>query len=225
MKARVRILRWDPKTAGKPRYRTYTVTVSSGDKVLGALRSIHRHLDSCLSFRFNCRARHCGECSMMINGTPGLSCAVPMSRELTLEPLRNLPVIKDLVIDRGEVYRSIMGLLPPIEVRTHDGIGLRPVDMEVVGRIMLLDSCIHCLCCMAVCPAYKKEPGLFLGPMGLLALATTAEQGARIDAVKKAAACTECGLCERVCPRRIPILRVAVTHLRKAGGRGIARGK
>src|SRR5208337_146651 len=181
MKAQVTILRSDPKTARKPGYATYTVPFSSGDKVLGSLLHIYRNLDPCLSFRFNCKARHCGECSMTINGKPGLSCAAPMTRELKLEPLRNLPLIKDLVIDRNGVYRATLNHLPRMQVKPRDAHGLRPVPMEVMDRLVRLDECIHCLCCMAVCPAYKSEPARFPGPIGLLALATTMEQSGGVD--------------------------------------------
>ncbi len=199
----------------KPRYRTYTVPFSSGDKVLGGLLYIYEHLDPCLSFRFNCKGRHCGECAMTINGKPGLSCAVPMSRDLTLEPLQNLPVIKDLVIDRGRVYRSIAARLPAIGGRTHEGKGLQAVPMDLVDRIVRLDDCIQCLCCMAVCPAYIKEQEIFLGPMGLLALATSLGQCPHLEASGEAASCIDCGKCEKVCPRRIPIMSEAIAGLKE----------
>jgi len=214
MRAQIRILRWDPKTSVKPRYRTYAVSVSSGDKVLGALLSLQKHVDPCLSFRFNCRTRHCGECSMMINGRPGLSCAVSASREMTLEPLRNVPLIKDLVIDRSRVYRAMLKHFPLVEKRKHAGTGLRPVALEVVDRIMQVDSCIHCLCCMAVCPAYKKDSKRFPGPAGLVALATLKEQKRGMDLAEKATSCVGCGLCENVCPRQIPILSHAIMKVR-----------
>jgi succinate dehydrogenase/fumarate reductase iron-sulfur protein len=214
MKARIRILRQDPERARKPQYRTYAVPFSSGDKVLGGLLHIYRHLDPCLSFRFNCKGRHCGECSMMINGKPGLSCAAPMSRELTIEPLQNLPVIKDLVIDRGHVYRSIAERLPRLDGKPREGKGLSILPMEVVDRIVRLDDCIQCMCCMAVCPAYKKEPETFLGPIGLLALAAIGKRIPDMDASEKAVLCTDCGRCEKVCPRHIPIRSEAIKRLK-----------
>jgi succinate dehydrogenase/fumarate reductase iron-sulfur protein len=219
VKAHVRILRWDPQQTGKPRYRTYVVPFSSGDKVLGGLLYIYNHLDPCLSFRFNCKGRHCGECSMMINGKPGLSCAVPMSRELTLEPLQNLPVIKDLVIDRGHAYKSITERPPSMDGKDRKGKGLRAVHMDLVDRIMRLDDCIQCLCCMAVCPAYKKGPDVFLGPMGLLALAARSEQIPDIDVSEKASLCVDCARCEKVCPRHIPIHSEAIRRLKGNPGK------
>ena len=151
----------------------------------------------------------------MINKKPCLSCAVPMSRELTIEPLKNLPVIKDLVIDRGQIYKSIAERLPRIEGKWHDGKGLRAVPMDLVDRIVRLDDCIQCLCCLAVCPAYKKEPEKFLGPIGLLVLATTREQIPDIDVSERAVLCTDCGRCEKVCPRHIPIHSEAIRKLKR----------
>ncbi len=217
MKAEVTILCWDPERMKRPRYRTYTIPFASGDKVLGGLLYIHEHLDPCLSFRYNCKGRHCGECSMMINGRPGLSCAVPMSREIVLKPLLNLPVIKDLVIDRGQVYRSIVGRLPLIRGRRAEPNRLRRVPVSILDRIVRLDDCIQCLCCMAVCPVYKKKPEMFLGPMGLLALAANNEAGSDTDMFEKASLCVDCGRCEEVCPRRIPVHSEAIRDLKTNG--------
>jgi succinate dehydrogenase/fumarate reductase iron-sulfur protein len=216
MKAQLKILRSDPKAAGKPRYVTYAVPFSSGDKVLGGLLYIYRNIDPCLSFRFNCKARHCGECSMMINGKPGLSCEVSMTREVTVEPLRNLPLIKDLVIDRNGVYRGALKHLPKVEHRNDHPEELSSVSMELVDRIVRLDDCIHCLCCMSVCPVYKKDPALFPGPLGLLLLATNMENMPGIDGPGKASLCIDCGICEKVCPRKIPIFSEAITRLRRS---------
>ena len=214
MKAQVKVQLWDPKSPRKPRYRTYSVPYTKGDKVLGSLIYIHNNLDPCLAFRFNCRGRHCGECSMTINGKPGLACAVPMSPSVVLEPLRNLPVVKDLVIDRGSVYRQITESLPVITGQNPGDGKLSPMDMDVLERIVKLDDCIQCLCCMAICPAYKKDPEAFPGPAALLALATAAEQGADIDLKEKAELCTECGLCEKICPRGIPICSEAIKKIK-----------
>ena len=209
MKAQVKIFRWDPKRGGKPFFKTYQVPYSLKDKILGSLIYIYKNFDQCLSFRFNCKGRHCGECALTINGKPGLSCEVSMSRDLILEPLKNLPLIKDLVIQRTKVYKKMIDSLPPIGIKEKKTNGLRTIPLEVVDKIIRLEGCIHCLCCMSVCPMYKKEPEVFIGPMGLLTIASS-----DLKTYEKVRLCTECGRCEEVCPRRIPILNQAIKKLK-----------
>jgi len=142
----------------------------------------------------------------MINGKPGLSCEVPMSRDLLLEPLKNLPLLKDLVVQRTAVCKKMMESLPRAGINGKKVNRLRAIPLEIVDRVMRLDGCIQCLCCMSVCPIYKKEPEIFAGPMGLLALAAIMETTPDVKTHEKAQLCTECGRCDTVCPRNIPIL-------------------
>lgn len=213
-KTHVKILCWDPKAGGEPNYKTYQIPYHPGDKVLGALIYIHRNLDPCLSFRFNCRARHCGECAITIDNKPGLSCKVSTSRDLVLEPLQNLPLAKDLVIQRTEVYKKIAESLPPLRKNVDKTAGLRPIGLEVVDRLIPLGACIHCLCCMSVCPVLKKRNS-FIGPMGLLALAADLEMIPDSYAYEKALLCSECGRCEEVCPKGIPVLSKAIKKIKE----------
>jgi succinate dehydrogenase/fumarate reductase-like Fe-S protein len=137
-----------------------------------------------------------------------------MTGEVTLEPLRHLPLLKDLVIDRNYVYRKMLTCVPHMQTEGNGTAhGLRAVPMEVIDTVVRLDECIHCLCCMAVCPAYKKDPELFPGPIGLLTLATIRNQMGGVNA-EKAALCLECGLCEKACPRHIPIFTEAIARLK-----------
>ena len=214
LKAQVKIFRWDPGKGEEPEFRTYQVPYSPRDKILGSLIYIYKHFDPCLSFRYNCKGRHCGECAMTINGKPGLSCAVPMSPNVVLEPLKHLPLVKDLVIHRTKVLQKMIAHLLPMETPGGKDSGLRPVPLEVVDQVICLDSCIHCLCCMSVCPIYKREPEVFIGPVGLLVLAADMETTSKLKACEKAGLCTECGLCEEVCPRNLPILSKGIKKLK-----------
>lgn len=211
----MKIFRWDPKKGGEPEFSTYQVPYSPRDKILGSLLYIYKHLDPCLSFRFNCKGRHCGECAMTINGKPGLSCVIPMSPSVVLEPLKHLPLVKDLVIHRTKVLRKMIAHLLPIEAPAGKAGGLLTVPLEVVDKVICLDGCIHCLCCMSVCPMYMREPDVFIGPLGLLVLATNMKTIQDVKAHEKAQLCTECGCCETVCPRNIPILNEAIKKLKE----------
>jgi fumarate reductase (CoM/CoB) subunit B len=215
LKAQLRILRWNPKGRGKPQYKSYEVPYSRKEKILGSLIYIYKNLDPCLSFRYNCKGRHCGECSVLINGTPGLSCAVSMSQSLTLEPLKNLPLVKDLVIDRAKMYKEIVSQLSSVRLTKSKTRSLEEVHMEMVNKIIRLEGCIHCLCCMSACPVYAKDTAAFVGPMGLLAIAADYERMPYLKVPEKALLCTECGRCEEVCPRNIPILSEAIKRLKR----------
>ena len=203
----MKVLCCDPEKGKRSTHKTYEVPYSRREKVLGSLIYIHQHLDPCLSFRFNCKGRHCGECAITINGRPGLACEVSMSRELVLEPLKNLPLLKDLVIHRTEVCKKMIEGLPRVGIHEKKSNRLRAIPLDVVDRVMRLEGCIQCLCCLSVCPVYKKEVESFTGPMGLLSLAASKEMMPDLKAHEQPQLCTECGRCEDVCPRRIPILK------------------
>ncbi len=214
MKAKVRIFRWDPEAGTKPAYRDYQVPYLPKAKVLESLIYIHKKVDPSLSFRFNCRGRHCGECAITINGTPGLSCEVPMSRELVLEPLKNLPLVKDLVIWRAKVYERMADSLPFIKPEDGKMTGIIPIAMDVLDEVIALGGCIHCLCCMSVCPALKKDNERFIGPLGLLTVAAGLENITNFNILEQTGHCKECGLCEQACPKKIPILGEAIKKLK-----------
>ncbi len=88
----------------KGAFETFEVPSLKSQTVLDIVTYIQRHLDSTLSYRFACRVGMCGSCAMMVNGVPRWTCRTHVSKvtknnELTLEPLANLPVIRDLTTD------------------------------------------------------------------------------------------------------------------------------
>jgi fumarate reductase (CoM/CoB) subunit B len=138
-----------------------------------------------------------------------------MSQSLTLEPLKNLPLVKDLVIDRAKMYKEIVSQLSSVRLTKSKTRSLEEVHMEMVNKIIRLEGCIHCLCCMSACPVYAKDTAAFVGPMGLLAIAADYERMPYLKVPEKALLCTECGRCEEVCPRNIPILSEAIKRLKR----------
>src|SRR2546421_638849 len=96
---KLKIRRSDPERGEKPAWREYEVPLLDKITVLDALFYVVQHLDSTLSFRCACRAAMCGSCGMVMAGREGLACRTQLStlgKSVTVEPLRNLPVIKDL---------------------------------------------------------------------------------------------------------------------------------
>jgi fumarate reductase (CoM/CoB) subunit B len=205
----VTIKRFDPDTDKEPYFKTYTVQVNEGARVLNVLHAIHDTIDPTLSYRYSCASGQCGSCAVLVNGEPVLACMHEASDNMTVEPL-NLPVKKDLITD----------LVPRISEMAH----LMPKDTPVVpakadiDTIKPLRDCIECLACVSVCPAMSVTN--FLGPTAMrqeLRLALDPrDNGDRIsEAVRDGLfTCTSCQACWKVCPKKIEIPGKAIEKLR-----------
>jgi succinate dehydrogenase / fumarate reductase iron-sulfur subunit len=105
MQVTFKVYRKDPEKDGKPGRSNYTVDMADGATVLEALFKIRDEMDSSLAFRCSCLRGHCGDCMVRVNGSSRLTCTAKISAytqkgpEISLDPLRNVPVIKDLVFD------------------------------------------------------------------------------------------------------------------------------
>ena len=84
--------------------------------MLDGLNYIKDQLDGTLSYRWSCRMGICGSCGMMVNGEPKLTCETFLTEyapgPVRVEPLRNFPVIRDLVVDIGDFMRKLVGVKP-----------------------------------------------------------------------------------------------------------------
>ena len=98
-KGTVRIYRFDPTRDNDPRYDTYTDIPYKESTVLDVLRYIQENVDSTLAFRWACTRAFCRSCAMIVNGKPALACILTAEREMTIEPHKKFPVIKDLIVD------------------------------------------------------------------------------------------------------------------------------
>src|SRR3954465_2659728 len=89
--------------------QTFEVPRYPSQTVLDVVTHIQRHLDATLSYRFACRVGMCGSCAMTVNGAPRWTCRTHVDKvagdgEVTIAPLANLPVVKDLVADMREFF-------------------------------------------------------------------------------------------------------------------------
>lgn len=111
--------------------QTYPLQVEPGNTILDCLNRIKWEQDGTLAFRKNCRNTICGSCAMRINGRSALACkenvgseisrlqdlAVHTSKEnaipeITIAPLGNMPVIKDLVVDMSDFWNNLEAIAP-----------------------------------------------------------------------------------------------------------------
>jgi fumarate reductase iron-sulfur subunit len=185
--------------------------------VLDALNYIKDKLDTSLSYRWSCRMGVCGSCGMMVNDEPKLTCATFLSDYMPgpvrVEPLRNFPVVRDLVIAMTDFMAKLQRVKPWLireqEKPLSEGEYLQtPEQLDVYKQFSM---CINCLICYAACPVYGLDPH-FVGPAAI-ALAQrynqdSRDQGSqeRLDVLSQHDGiwgCTFVGECTKVCPKHV----------------------
>jgi succinate dehydrogenase / fumarate reductase iron-sulfur subunit len=219
MRAKLTVYRFNPGSDKKPRYDTFEIDIEPDETVLAALINVYEKFDPSLSFRFVCGKLKCGECSIMVNKSPCLACEKKIEPEMTIEPLPNLPLIKDLVIDRNKVLKAIFKLAPLLGKSPNAADRAGVLDSQDVDTYVKLTSCLECLMCQSACPVLRKNSDKFVGPLGLLWLA----QASLMDSSKHdevsdlVEMCTGCGKCWKACPSKADFLEDAITGLLNKG--------
>jgi succinate dehydrogenase / fumarate reductase iron-sulfur subunit len=169
-----KILRYDAKEPGKgPFFQTYRVKVIPGLTVLTVLNRIRDEIDGTLSFRASCRSAVCGSCAMVVNGKIDLACRVQVASfgtgTIILEPLPNLEIIKDLVVNLTPFWTAYEKVKPYL-IRQGPPPEKEILQSEVErGKIDQFVNCILCACCYGACPVLARNPD-YLGPAALAKL-------------------------------------------------------
>ena len=102
-----------------------------------------------LSFRYGCRARNCGVCTVDVNGKPRLACRARVKENDVISPLATLPVIKDLIVKRDNISRQLIGF---------NNISRKNnLNVEADKTYHNLTACIECYACLDGCPLHKKN--------------------------------------------------------------------
>jgi len=209
----LKIHRFDPRD--KRRYvSTYRVPVRKGTTILETLQYIKDSLDETLTFRHSCRMGICGSCGVNVNGKPMLACYTQVLDlgvdSLVIEPLSNMPVIKDLVVDIQpffDTFRRIKPFLikPEEELKKPLEFVQTPLDLKKYWDLSL---CTKCSICYSACPAAIDEK--FLGPSTLTAnyrFITDSRDGGLEERLKPMTdniwLCTSCNSCTMFCPKLV----------------------
>ena len=213
----LRVARYRPEEESEIRFEDFELPCPKEWVVLDGLNHIKDRLDGTLSFRWSCRMGICGSCGMLVNGEPKLTCATFLSDYGTgpvqVEPLRNFPVIRDLVVEIGDFMGKLTRVKPwivrAVEKPVSEGEYLQtPEEMDEYKQFSM---CINCMLCYSACPIYGLDPH-FIGPAAI-ALA----QRYNLDSRDEGAAermqilsehdgiwgCTFVGECTKVCPKHV----------------------
>lgn len=221
-KIRIRLYRFDPTVDGEPRYESYEVPYQPRMRIIDALDFVHEDLAVDFGYRWLCGSKKCGSCAARVNGTPKLVCWEPAEPEMTIEPLANTPVIRDLVTSR-DAYEAGLAKMSPMLKREAE---YKEFPEPLTGKDMApgehLRECVQCLCCQSVCPVLEQPDTGFAGPALLVALAEVAldprDAADRAQYASREAhvfKCVSCYACEEVCPIGIPIVSDAIEPLKR----------
>ncbi len=224
MQVTFNILRQQPQ--GSPYAHRYRLEVEAGETILDGLNRIKWEQDGSLTFRKNCRNTICGSCAMRINGRSTLACKENVSQEvdrfgiqaadgtpqITIAPLGNLPVVRDLVVDMAQFWNDLEAVDPYVSTQ-----GRAVPEREFLqtpeerSRLDQMGNCILCGACYSECNSKAFNPD-FLGPHALakanrLVTDTRDTQTeARIEqynSLDGVWGCTRCYQCNAVCPMEV----------------------
>jgi fumarate reductase (CoM/CoB) subunit B len=216
------VMRVRRQTDGTNRYDTFNVPYRKWMRVLDALNWIAENAATDLAYRWICGSKMCGTCAVRMNGREVLACWEAVEPEMTIEPLRNLPVIRDLVVDRAPFENKVARLEPWIErPDAYPGFP-EPLSHKQMKDASKALDCIGCMCCYSACPVIGLgDLTDFAGPAPLVQLGQTAldprnspAKVARSLALTGIFNCVSCYKCEEVCPASIPIVSRIIEPLK-----------
>ena len=172
------------QAGSNPRFEKYQVTVPDDANVIDAIEAVWSQHDRTFLFRHACHHASCGTCAVRLNGYEQLPCIVSVKEALAgrealvVEPLRNFPLIGDLVVDVAGFFQkqaaSGMAIIREAEPSL-DGRPYRHAEtFTEAGRLdnrpySRFENCIECGICLSACPTMSATDKFF-GPAGLAAI-------------------------------------------------------
>ncbi len=173
MKYTFRILRYDPQQDENPRFQDFLYETEEEKSILEALMDIRNEQDCTLSFRYSCREAICGSCGLVINGNFDLACRAglgPLKSSLIhIEPLPNLEIEKDLVVNMDPFWEALYSVEPYLHTDGELPEKEHRIEDKEMDKILQYINCILCGCCYSACPVASRDER-YLGPAALAKL-------------------------------------------------------
>jgi succinate dehydrogenase / fumarate reductase iron-sulfur subunit len=222
MQITLKIQRYNPDTDEAPYYQEYTVEVDPNARLLDALMDVKRFQDGSLGFRKSCAHGVCGSDAMRINGQDGLACKTLVKEvaeedgaTVVVEPLRHLPVQRDLIVDQAEFFEKYKSIKPFLI--NDEPVAEKERIQSPEERLQFDDTtnCILCASCYSACPIPEEHPA-FIGPAAIAQafrfLADSRDKGEEqrlpvLDDADGVWLCENHFKCTQACPRSILITK------------------
>lgn len=226
MQVHLKIRRFNPEKDPQPWWGEYRVEAEPTDRLLDALNQVKWYQDGSLTYRRSCAHGVCGSDAMVINGSNALACKVllkSLGSSITVEPLRGLPVIRDLLVDLEgffEKYRQVKPYLITYSAAPHAERVQSPADRETFDDTT---KCILCAACTTACPSFWADPD-YVGPAAIVNahrfIFDSRDEGREerlevLNSVDGVWRCRTIFNCVEACPRGINVTR-AIGEVKKA---------
>jgi len=233
----LRLRRFDPESGESPYWQEFTVALEGHRSVLDAILKRRDEVDGTIGIRCSCRAAICGSCGVRINDKPGLACHTHLeraaqaapdgSRVIQVEPMGNMPVIRDLIVDMDAVHwKKIQRVTPWL-------INKQPIPEReyIVSHESMVDvtqsvACIQCGACVSDCLSMEVDPE-FIGPAQFAKayrFVGDPRDAQHYERLRDLAedphgifACTHCWMCIDACPKGVAPMS-QIMRLRRLAG-------
>jgi succinate dehydrogenase / fumarate reductase, iron-sulfur subunit len=224
----LKISRYNPELDSEPHWETYQVTSHATDRVLDALHQIKWEQDGSLSFRRSCAHGVCGSDAMRINGKNRLACKtlikdVNPDKPITVEPIKGLPVEKDLIVDMEPFFDAYREVMPFLITKGNAPTRERIQSQTDRDRFDDTTKCILCAACTTSCPVFWND-GQYFGPAAIVNahrfIFDSRDDGAaqRLEVLNDKEGVWRCRTtfnCTDACPRGIEVTK-AIQEVKRA---------
>lgn len=225
---RLRLLRFNPERDSEPHFEEYTVKADPMERLLDLLHKVKWYQDSSLALRRSCAHGICGSDAMVINGENALACKVlvkDLKQPVTVEPIRGLPVMKDLIVDMDPFFQGYLAVKPWLITDEHE----REPDRERLQspdereRYDDTTKCILCAACTTSCPIFWADEE-YVGPAAIVNahrfIFDSRDRGGRerleiLSQKDGAFKCRTVFNCTYACPRGIKVTK-AINEVKQA---------
>jgi len=231
----LKVRRYNPESGETAYWQEFGVALDPERSVLDGILQVKDREDASVAIRCSCRAAICGSCAVKINGKTALACNTRISdaaavaglnQPIIVEPMNNMPVIKDLIVDMDAVHwkkvqRVVPWLLPEGDPPEREYI----VDPESMIDITQSMACIQCGACVGACLSLEVDPE-FIGPAALAKayrFVGDPRDSQTEERLKDLAEdphglydCTHCFACIEVCPKDVAPMSQIMRLRRKA---------
>jgi succinate dehydrogenase / fumarate reductase iron-sulfur subunit len=234
------IQRFDPEKDKAPHFESYALELAPEARVLDGLVHIKTYLDGSLAFRKSCAHGICGSDAMIIDGEERLACktllrnlGVAEGGTVRIEPLKGLPLQRDLMVDQDGFFANYRSIKPFLINDEPAGPKERRQSQEEREEIDDATKCILCASCYSACPIIREKNPAFIGPAASLGAARfdfdsrdrgRAERMPVLEGPNGVFDCEGKFRCTQVCPRGIKVTKSInltkrmIENVRKSGG-------